>query len=131
MGEEFRLILKEHGIEENVVPYWMPEGFKMQGDVSVKELDFSKGTQFYAFYSDETDVLTLTVERHVGQTQTRIYEKIDDTPEVYIVGNKEHYIFSNTDTLMVVWYSGDIECFINTTLSESDVKRVVDSIYEE
>lgn len=41
------------------------------------------------------------------------------------------YIVDNSDTILAAWYVNNIECSINTTMSESDLKRVIDSIYEE
>lgn len=131
VGEELRSVLKEHGIQENVVPHWLPDGFEMNGDVSVREYEASKDIQISALYSDGTNSLTITVERHIGQPQMRIYEKIDNAPTIYVAGDIEHHIFSNTGTTTAVWNINDIECFINTTLSESDLKKAIDSIYEE
>ncbi len=59
-----------------------------------------------------------------------IYEKTLNSPEIYAVGNVNHYILQNTDSIIAAWYVDDLECSINTTMSESDLKRVIDSIYQ-
>lgn len=59
------------------------------------------------------------------------YEKTFQNPEIYVVDDIEHYIVDNSDTILAAWYVDNIECSINTTMSESDLKRVIDSIYEE
>lgn len=130
-GEELRQALAEHGITEKVVPTWMPEDFKIRGDVFVKEFDGSKETQFFALYADGQDSISIAVTNSIGQISNKIYEKTDIPPSVYIAGGVEHYIFNNTNSLGVVWYAGKLECSIDTTLSQSYLEKILDSIYEE
>lgn len=134
VGDELRAVLKEHGITEDVVPRWMPEGFKIQGDVLDRQLSLSKSQQFFAIYSDGTNYLTITIVNYVGNPESRIYEKTAVTPEIYLAGEIDHYIFQNSDNLSqwsAAWYNKKIECVLNTTLSDSDLKAMIDSIYEE
>lgn len=131
VGDEMRTVLAEHGITEEVVPRWMPEGFEIQGDVYVRETSTSPDELFFALYSDGTNYINITIINHFGNIESRIYEKTADSPEPYLAGNVEHYIFNNTNTLGAAWYVGDLECSIDTTLSQEDLKKVLNSIYEE
>lgn len=132
-GEELRQVLAEHGITEKVVPTWMPEGFKIQGDVFVKEFKGLHNTQFFVLYSNGTDSLSINVIKHLSATSSKIYEKTTDSPMTYTAGGIEHHLFKGSDNLNMwsaAWYNGNIECAINTTLSESELKQIIDSIYE-
>lgn len=134
VGDELRAVLAEYGITEKVVPRWMPEDFKLQGDVLVQEPSGLNAMQFFALYSGSGDFVSLTITEYVGNAENRICEKTAVSPEVYQAGEIEHYLFQNSDNLnqwSAVWYKGTLECVINTTLSESALKQVIDSIYYE
>ena len=133
VGDKLRQTLVEYGITEQVVPHWLPEKFKMHGEVSIREFNGSNDIQFSVFYSDGADYLSINISQRY-RSGNGIYEKTDDEPETYVVEGTEHHIFKNSnnmDTLTAVWNCGTLECAINTTLPESDLKMVIDSIYEE
>lgn len=131
IGIELRQVLQEYGFSESVVPNWLPDGFALAGDVSVQEYPNFDRIEFFAFYESETDSCTLYVTKIGNSPQGRIYEKGPNSPEIYVAGNVEHYIIQNTDTIIAAWYVDDLECSINTTMPESELKRVIDSIYKE
>lgn len=131
VGDELRAVLAEHGITENVVPRWMPEGVVIAGDVLIQESVASPDEQFFVLYSDGTHFISITIINHVGGIESRIYEKAVDSPDTYLAGNIEHYIFNNTNSIGAVWYVDNLECSIDTTLSQQDLEKVLNSIYEE
>lgn len=133
-GDALRQVLAEYGITEAVVPTWMPEGFKIQGEVSVRELAAGKQVHFFAIYSDGTDSLSINLIQHTEKTESKIYEKTAEEPVTYMAGGEEYYLFRESDNFNI-WsaacYRDNIECILNTTLSESVLKQIIDSIYEE
>lgn len=129
IGAEPRKILQEYGISESVVPNWLPDGFELVGDVSVQEYPDFDRIEFFAYYESSEDTCTLSVTKVTNSHEGLIYEKTLVAPETYMVGNVEHYIVQNTDSIIAAWYTDDLECSINTTMSESELKRVIDSIY--
>lgn len=54
-GNDIRDILVQNGIKENVIPKWMPDGFKLLDEISVYEFGSSGNLQVDAAYSDGTD----------------------------------------------------------------------------
>lgn len=56
-GDALRQVLAEYGITEAVVPTWMPEGFKLQGEVFVQDLSFSKQLHFLLSIQMERKIL--------------------------------------------------------------------------
>lgn len=131
IGIELRQVLQDYGFSESVVPTWLPDGFALVGDVSVQEYPNFDRIEFFAFYESETESCTLYVTKVGNSPQGRIYEKDANSPEIYVAGNVEHYIIQNTDSIIAAWYVDDLECSINTTMPESELKRVIDSIYKE
>lgn len=133
-GDALRQVLAEYGITETVVPTWMPEGFELQGDVSVRDMSLSQGLQFFAIYSDGTDNLSIHIVRYTKKTESKIYEKTEEDPESYMAGGVNYYLFRESDNFSIwsaVCYHQDLELILNTTLSESVLKQIIDSIYEE
>ena len=133
-GDALRQALKENGITESVVPTWMPEGFKIQGDVLVQEMSLTKQLHLYAIYSNGEDYLNISIIQHLGNAESKIYEKTAEEPRSYIVNGTEYYFFQGSDSFgywSAMCYNGNIESIFNTTLSESVLKQIIDSIYEE
>ena len=133
-GDALRQALKENGITETVVPTWMPEGFKIQGDVLVQEMPHTKQLHLYAIYSNGKDYLNISIIQHIGNAESKIYEKTAEEPESYIMDGVEYYFFKGSDNLSnwsAMCYNQNIESIFSTTLSESVLKQIIDSIYEE
>lgn len=130
VGAELRQVLQEYGVTENVVPTWMPDGFELMGDISVQEYSDFEKIEIFASYSDDNDSCTISIIQSSDLVQGYTYEKASDLPEVYFSGNVKHYIIQNTDTTIAAWYIGKLECSINTSLPKSELKRVIDSIYQ-
>jgi hypothetical protein len=49
---------------------------------------------------------------------------------VYKCNGIEHYIMSNNTQYSAVWLAGIYECTIYGTVSEAELKQIIDSIYE-
>ena len=134
VGDELRQVLAEYGITEAVVPTWMPEGFKIQGEVFVEEMAASKQLHLFAVYSNGTDSVSISITKHGSKAESKIYEKTVEQPESYVAGGVKYYLFRSSDNLIswsAICYNGNLECILNTTLSESVLKQIIDSIYEE
>lgn len=129
VGAELRQVLQEHGITENVVPTWMPDGFEQTNDIFIEEYPEFGVTDFFATFSDGTDTCAVSIVKRSSYVDGNIYEKVSDNPEIYIAGNQNHYIVQNEESIIAAWYIENLECTINTTMSESDLKRAIDSIY--
>ena len=118
-------------IKGNFVPTWLPEGFELYGDVSIQVYPEFGEVEFFASYLEGEEIFSISITKCSNSFQANTYEKTFQNPEIYVVDDIEHYIVDNSDTILAAWYVNNIECSINTTMSESDLKRVIDSIYEE
>lgn len=127
-GQKLRERLLEYGIEEDVVPHWLPEGFSLQGEILFQEHFMSGNLNFTAPYQSDSDNLLIDIVKYQTSPQKKIYEKDSTEPTQYSVNGIDFYIFRNISSNTAVWYIGDLECSINTTLSEEILKQVLDSI---
>ena len=128
-GQELREVLLEHGVEELVVPHWLPEGFSLAGNVLVRG-PFSTGeTEFFVYYGNDTDSLSISIIEYLDAPQKPIYEKIAGDSDVYLSNQTEYHIMENISSLTAIWFAGNLECSINTTLPRADLEKVLDSIY--
>lgn len=131
IGYELRQGLDAYEIKGNFVPTWLPEGFELYGDVSIQVYPEFGEVEFFASYLEGEEIFSISITKCANSFQANTYEKTFQNPEIYVVDDVEHYIVDNSDTILAAWYVDNIECSINTTMSESDLKRVIDSIYEE
>ena len=129
VGAELRQVLQEYGVTQPVVPTWMPEGFEQVDEIFVEEYPEFGEAEFFASYSNGTEVCTINVIKRNDIVEGNIYEKVSSNPEIYVAGDVEHYIVSNENSNLAIWYIENLECTISTTIPEPDLKRVVNSIY--
>lgn len=129
-GEELREVLLEYGITEEVVPRWAPDGFALNGNVIVQEYPGTKNIDFFALYKNGTESILIDIMKYEESSSDLIYEKIPDEPEIYIANDIPHYILENNLSSTVVWYIGELECSVSTTLSDKKLEQIIDSIYE-
>lgn len=129
-GEAMRLTLQEHGIYADVVPHWLPEGFEMEREIRVSEIELSKALEFSAFYSDNSYYCVISIISHIDNEFYKTYEKLSPSPNIYTVNDVQHYIFDNTSTVTVAWNVDRLECSIITNYPD-ELIRIIDSIYEE
>ena len=127
-GQKLRERLLEYGIEEDVVPHWLPEGFSLVGNIWVQEPYVTGDEEFSSYYESESDNLSINVTKYVSSSQKPIYEKVAGAPDSYLSNGIEYYIIENTSSLTAIWYIGKLECSINTTLSREVLEKIIDSI---
>jgi hypothetical protein len=122
--DQLRKILEDYGIEEKIVPSWLPDGYKHK-DVTVKASP--KVRSIYAIYEKNYVELVISIRQTIGVPAHQV-EKNEDLLEIYTADNVEYYIFSNTETLQVAWSIGEYECKIVGKISIEEMKVMIDSI---
>jgi len=117
--------LDAYGIEAEVVPAWIPEGFSLF-DLKVNASPLA--VIFNAFYTNGDKALTVMVRYHASESFST-YEKDDRPVTVYEKGGITHYIMTNLSQYTAAWLNGDLECSIFGDISKEDIIRMIDSIY--
>ena len=116
--------LDENAIMEELVPTWMPEGYK---NIDLKITSSPRVRNINAIYEKNGERLIIKIRQTIGMQAPQV-EKNDDFIEAYVVDGVEYYIFSNTETLQAAWSIGEFECIIGGKITLEEMKRMIDSI---
>lgn len=121
--------LRGCGIREPLVPKWLPDGY---GEGTYQFEDISGFMQFYSTcYNGEKEIHMNVFRYSSEQRPETVYESDTSVPyEIYEAGGVEHYLMINDKYRRAVWMNGDLECSILGEVSEQEMKRIIDSIYE-
>lgn len=122
-------LLAEENITQPVYPTWVPSGYAF---VEAKSFSDEDEPLFMAKYKSGSSKkpITVSVIVHSEPEGMRTEKNAGDVAS-YIRNNIEHYIMNNNDLLVSTWFTGDLECSIYGEVSESDMKMMINSIYEE
>lgn len=117
------------GIDSNVVPTWLPEGF------SLSELSTTPTPRYirvFASFSNGEKMLTLVYLIHDGNVSSdSLCEKGDGEVKMVEIAGVDHYFFPNNDQSLCCWVRNNMECSIGGDISENDLQKVIQSIYSE
>ena len=122
--EQLRAALAEYKIEGNIVPTWLPDGYKHK---DIKVTASPKMRSIRAVYENNNVELIISIRQTIGVPAHQV-EKNEDLLEIYTSDGIDYYIFSNTDTLQVVWSIGEFECKIVGETTIEEMKAMIDSI---
>lgn len=121
--------LGAYGITQPVVPSWYPEGFK---SVLVAVSSLPGYIKFAEVYESDDNSLSLTIKQFVTEEAAGgAFEKDGNDVTAYEKDGVDHYLMSNNDQQRAVWNSGNIIVSISGNLSQEDLIRMIDSIYEK
>jgi len=122
--DQLREVLKDHGIEEGIVPTWLPNGYKHK-DITVKASPKVKSIQ--AIYEKNNVELIISIRQTIGVPAHQV-EKTEDLLEIYTSDGIDYYIFSNTTTLQAAWSFGEFVCQIVGEITIEEMKAMINSI---
>lgn len=121
--------LDGYGITAPLAPTWIPERFKLD---SVTVGETSALIAFTAYYVNENQSLLIDITMYKsGSHSFGHWQKDDDNPVPYSVGEVTHYLMTNMDREKAVWQVGPYEGGISGDISREELILVLDSIYNE
>ena len=120
--------LEARGVSSFMFPTYIPDGFQIEGSDLYIQPDWDE-IDFATWYVNGEDSFSFNI-LYSGETN-RVYEKDDQNVELYKAGNVEYYIFSNNGRNVAAWYVDNLEYSLKTTLSVSDLKSIINSMYQE
>ena len=118
--------LTYYGIDEALAPKWIPDGFTL---AQINVIESPRKTSFNAVYNFSDKVITIVITKLADGTNGT-YEKDDSSLTIYEKNDILHYIMANNEQEMAVWTFENFECYISGNISESQLKKMIDSIYE-
>ena len=119
--------LEARGVSGFMFPTYIPDGFQFAGNELYASPDSSM-VDFTAWYTKGDETILFNVLS--AENLAAIYEKDTQDVEIYEIGNVEYYLFSNNERNIAVWHTGNVEYSISTALSISELKTIVNSIYQ-
>ena len=114
------MVLASLGITEPLYPTWLPEDLK-RAEVQIIEEPF--------FLYENFSELSITISP-ITDFGTIVYQKENESPDEYTVGNVAHYLIENTNELSAVWHTEDYYVLIVGNITHSEIERIIDSVYE-
>ena len=113
------------GIEAPLVPKKIPERFEL---VSVTANRWFTGVCLYADYSCKDGFLHIEYREIPVQNHDSVEKEYGDVAP-HIVKGIKHYLSSDIQRWKALWINGDFECRLHGTISEQELKIMIDSIY--
>ena len=117
--EEFQLDI--------AAPKWFPEQF---GELEVTGTVMPGQKSVYAWVeTDQKDFLGISYAKYGEGIPGTVIEKDGNSPVLYESGGVRHYLLTDHDWRKAAWIQDGIECIIGGTVTEEEMKRIIDSIY--
>ena len=127
--ESLQEALDAYSISESIAPTWYPANFKMS---EIKILSTSIDLKFRATYEAEEKFIAVTIWQYESAEAAgrEAFEKDDLTVSTYKSGGVTHYLMTNEGQMKAAWTNQNMVCSISGDLSEDELKKMLDSIYE-
>lgn len=107
-------------------PKWFPERY---GEFEVTGVVMPGHKFVYvSTLPDQSNFLSFSYEKGEGDSRS-VIEKDDNPPTLYESGGVQHYLLTDHEWRTAAWMQGDIECVIGGSVTEEEMKRIIDSIY--
>ena len=117
--EEFQLDI--------AAPKWFPEQF---GELEVTGTVMPGQKSIYAWVeTDQKDFLGISYAKYGEGIPGTAIEKDGNSPVLYESGGVRHYLLTDHNWRKAAWIQDGIECIIRGTVTEEEMKRIIDSIY--
>ena len=116
----------ELGIDDPVVPMWLPAGSALI-DLRVKQM--LDGEKVSAKFDVNGKGITISY-RISEKISPATGEKEDTYIEIIDIGNAKHAVMENENNLLVTWENDHVAGTIYTDLGIEDVRQVIKSIYK-
>lgn len=113
------------GIQDPVVPMWLPEGYEL---VELKVVSIPNGRKIHAKFVNGADGILISF-RVLPFDRDATYEKLDEDVYEYEYYRVKHYIAQNNDSNSAIWIRKNVECTVNTTLEKETICAIISSIY--
>ena len=117
------MVLASLGISEPLYPTWLPDDFA-RAEVQIIEDPLF----LYEDFRGNNRRLTITISRTLG-SENAVYQKEENPPIEYVVDDIVHYIFSNTNNELAVWYTPDYSTVITGNVSDDEMIKIIKSVY--
>jgi hypothetical protein len=114
------------GINQSIVPKWLPEGFEL-AKVSVSSQPSPMSIRAKYTFGNRNFSLIIFLYDSTDAVDCTVFEKDSATVTTYERGELTYYIMSNNQRLTAAWMPNDqMVCTIVGDLSVDEVKQIID-----
>lgn len=115
-------------IKGELVPTWVPDRFSLEGCEARKT---EAGVSCCVFYAASDNYLVLKIWQKPHEDIVLVEKNQKDVSR-FVTGAVEHYIFYDGESKRekAVWTRDNLECRIMGDVSQEEMERIVESIYE-
>ena len=125
----FQYTLAEAGINPDIIPAWLPDGFVLEDIDSTISPSKQLYTAFYMHKEDATGKKNLRMTVCTYKKGSPLHHQFDGKIlEVYSSAGIDFYIFSNNGWFCAAWMTGPYECSIGGLITLEQLKQMIDSI---
>ena len=117
-----------------VVPKWAPEGTVASVEGGVQKTTRKDSTQLSGIHETTHGryVVRIMVHNEIPVQYTGAYQWNEaQVPVNHKAGGLNHELVYNHENSIAAWTSENVECVIQGALSEEELEKMIDSIYEE
>ena len=110
-------------------PKWLPESFIFtQGEIS----DIPQRKSMSLLYKSDDKILMFNVITYqTSEDAAYSFEKNDGDGTTLVIGDVEHYLMKNEDQYQAVWIIDKSVYSINANVTEDEIIKIIQSMYEE
>lgn len=121
--------VEKNKIQDLMIPQYIPEGFQI-ADTDFYLLSRTGRFEFRVLYTKGDNYIGINIVNN-GNVPKIIYEKDKGNVDIYELNDTQYYIFSNNGEQVSVMYYKGVEYSFGTSLSTQELKKIMDSMYEE
>ena len=115
--------LRDLGIAEPVYPAWLPSNYDLTESLISKD-----PLLLYELYTKADRFVSITITP-ISAVNTAIYPRDKWMQEKKQPGKPAHYIFSNDESITVVWYTENYFTSISSNITAGAMERIMESVY--
>lgn len=116
--------LEQGEISTPLAPTWFPDGYKL---VEVKIEQSPQKKTYKAIYTNEEQLLMITVQDHLGNSPVYV-EQSEGLTEEYEASGIIYHIFTDVELTKAKWIRDSYECSISGNITIEELKIMIDSI---
>lgn len=125
--ESLEAAVAAFGVTESVIPQRLPSRFTLN---RVSAHYHSGGIFICADYICEDGFFQIRYN-NVTNKDFDSLEKQEGNESIYKCGELQHYLFTDVNRMVAFWQNGVLECCMMGSVSETEMKEIIDSIYKE
>lgn len=122
---ELKNLMTEHGLSDELIPGYIPEGYKMS---NLEYDNLGDADTIFCQLSNGANDIMLIYSIHSGNSNSFQLEKDALSPEKYESGGTTYYLMSNMDDYFVSWLTGNVECTILGIPSHDEALKMITSL---